>query len=423
MSPKLFCISTNWPELNATAAGVRIHELLIFFTSQGYSVDFCATSRGEEGRAALHQKGINTHPIAVNDAAFDEWLLNAAPDIVLFDRFVAYEQFGWRVRTLLPNALSILDTEDLHCLRAFRADSLKQETTTSDTSWTGNTLDLLALNEAALTKRELACIYQCDLTLVVSSFEKSLLINHFKVPADQIFLLPITYSKEHLLKERNSPDFNGREGYFFIGNGFHKPNVDAIKQLYTRIWPAIKKLDPKGQLYIYGAYLPQQVNQWHKPAIGFHIMGQVENVKTPYTKHRVNLAPLRFGAGIKGKLLESFVYGCPSVTTAIGKEGMDYQSEWPGDIGNSIEEFSEKAAKLYHNEKKWLSIRNQGFLHIDQYFERSQYEAAIKNTIVDLLKNLKNHRASNFIGALLQQQGFQASKYLSLWITEKNKNT
>lgn len=426
MNKKLLCISTNWPEANATAAGVRMHELLAIFISQEFEIIFAATSKHLEGANTLKEKGITTQQILVNDPSFDLLLEETAPDVVLFDRFISEEQFGWRVRDILPNALTILDTEDLHCLRA-----LREEKTTSyikkhkDTPYSifDEATDLDELNSRGLTKRELASIFRCDLNLVVSSFEMTVLVDHFKIPSHLCLLLPITYPKQHLQAHRASADYHKRSGYFFIGNGIHKPNIDAIKCLYFSIWPLIRKQHKLAEISVYGAYLSQQIQELHKPNIGFHIIGEVKDVKTPFTKHRVNLVPLRFGAGIKGKILEGFVYGCPHITTSIGKEGMDYNGNWPGKVAHKSAEFAQMAVALYQDKVQWQTLKSEGYELIDQSFERSVYEIKFLECLTQISNSLAEHRGKNFIGMLLQEQQFQASKYMSLWITEKNKNT
>jgi len=182
MNKKLLCISTNWPEANATAAGVRIHELLAIFISQEFEITFAATSKHLEGLHSLKEKGITTQQIVVNAPSFDLLLEETAPDVVLFDRFISEEQFGWRVRDILPNALTILDTEDLHCLRALRQEqtiSYIKKHKNTPYSLFDQTTDLDELNSRGLTKRELASIFRCDLNLVVSSFEMTVLVDHF----------------------------------------------------------------------------------------------------------------------------------------------------------------------------------------------------------------------------------------------------
>ena len=426
MNKKLLCISTNWPEANATAAGVRMHELLAIFMSHGFKTTFLATSNNLEGQLALKEKGIITQQILVNDASFDLLLKEIEPDVVLFDRFISEEQFGWRVRDILPNAVTILDTEDLHCLRTLREEqtiSYINEHKDAPYALFHHPTDLVHLNSKGQTKRELSSILRCDLNLVVSSFEMTVLVDHFKVPPHLCLLLPITYQKQHLLAHRASRDYKERSGYFFIGNGLHKPNIDAIKCLYFSIWPLIKKQHKLAEIYIYGAYLPQQIKELHKPNIGFHIIGAVKDVKAPFNKHKINLVPLRFGAGIKGKILEGFVYGCPHITTAIGKEGMDYTMDWPGKVANESLEFAQKAVSLYHDEFNWQILKSEGYKFIDQFFERSIREIKYLDSLSKTLNNLADHRVKNFMGSLLKEQQFQASKYMSLWITEKNKNT
>ncbi|MEJ6547671.1 MAG: glycosyltransferase [Flavobacteriaceae bacterium] len=412
MQKKLLCISTVWPEANATAAGTRLLGVLEFFKSDGYQIYIAATSTDEKLRTAIQELDFTTERILLNSSSFDHYVRNLSPEIVLFDRFISEEQFGWRVRELIPNALRILDTEDLHSLRSARENASKNESDFNLSSWMN----------LELSKRELASIFRSDLSLIVSSFEYEQLITNFTVPSFLLYLLPITY--EHITKEVQEvqASFEQRSGYVFIGNGFHKPNIDAIKWLYESIWPEILKTLPQATVEIYGAYLPKQILQLHHPKKGFYIKGQIPKVANAMEKARVNFAPLRFGAGIKGKILEGFRHGVPNITTPIGAEGMQYNEFWPGLITQEASAFAQKAIQLYQDKNLWEEKRQLGYTYINNFFSKELHRNTFLETIKILLATLENHRTKNFIGNMLSQQAFQASKFLSLWITEKNKN-
>ena len=96
---------------------------------------------------------------------------------------------------------------------------------------------------------------------------------------------------------------------------------------------------------------------------------------------------------------------------------------WPGKVADESLEFAQKAVSLYHDEFNWQILKSEGYKFIDQFFERSIHEIKYLDSLSKTLNNLAAHRAKNFMGSLLQEQQFQASKYMSLWITEKNKNT
>jgi glycosyltransferase involved in cell wall biosynthesis len=136
---------------------------------------------------------------------------------------------------------------------------------------------------------------------------------------------------------------------------------------------------------------------------------------------KVSLAPLRFGAGLKGKLIDAMQNGTPCVMSLIAAEGMfgDFQSN--GFIENKPEAFAQKAIALYINADVWQNKQKNGFKVLNERFNKTHFQREFACKIEDLRKNLKTHRQQNFIGNLLQHQTLQSTKYLSKWIEEKNR--
>jgi glycosyltransferase involved in cell wall biosynthesis len=130
---------------------------------------------------------------------------------------------------------------------------------------------------------------------------------------------------------------------------------------------------------------------------------------------------LRFGAGIKGKLLEAMQYGTPSVTTSIGAESMCGNLPWNGFITDDPAEFASKAIALYNDKSIWNSAQNNGIAIIEKRYLKSDFVNEFKEFICNLKTNLTPHRLKNFIGSVLQHQSLQSSKYMSKWIEAKNK--
>jgi glycosyltransferase involved in cell wall biosynthesis len=137
---------------------------------------------------------------------------------------------------------------------------------------------------------------------------------------------------------------------------------------------------------------------------------------------RVCLGPLRFGAGIKGKLMDAMRTGTPSVTTDIGAEAMNGGLPWGGFIENNAEAIADAAVQLYVNEVVWQKAQQQGFDILDQYFAREDYANLLKERIVHLRENLIQERQQNFVGILLRHHLLKSTHYMSKWIEEKNKN-
>ncbi|MGK7369699.1 MAG: hypothetical protein ACNS64_05750, partial [Candidatus Halalkalibacterium sp. M3_1C_030] len=109
-----------WPEPNSSAAGQRMMKLIRLFRSQNWEVSFASAAAKSEYAVDLESRDIDCYEINVNSSEFDSLLQFLEPTVVLFDRFIMEEQFGWRVAEHCPKALRVLDTEDLHCLRRTR---------------------------------------------------------------------------------------------------------------------------------------------------------------------------------------------------------------------------------------------------------------------------------------------------------------
>ena len=172
---------------------------------------------------------------------------------------------------------------------------------------------------------------------------------------------------------------------------------------------------------IYGAYPPPKATQLHQPKNGFYIKGWAEDALDVIKNARVCLAPLRFGAGIKGKLMDAMSCGTPSVTTNIGAESMQGNYPWGGFVENSADEFAQAAVKLYSDEQIWSNAQSQGFSIIDNYFSKSDYGQLVIERINQLILNIDQERQANFIGGMLRHHNLKSTQYMSQWIEAKNK--
>lgn len=409
----LLVIGYVWPEPQTTAAGNRMVQLLQAFLLEGFSITFASASAPTLYTHDLKSMGVQTVEILLNDSSFDRFVEELSPEIVLFDRFMVEEQFGWRVAEAVPGALRILNTEDLHSLRKSREACLKNNQPFTVESWLG----------FSMTKREIASIYRCDWTLLVSTYEFELLQKTLGIPSNLLYHLPF-------LLEGIVPKTIGkwlghdhRSDFVCFGNGKHAPNVDAINYLKKEIWPLIKKELKVAKLHIYGAYLSQGILELNNPKEGFLIHGWVEGLEEKLQNHKVNLAPLRFGAGIKGKLTQSMQNGLPSVTTSIGAEGMHSDLKWAGEVANDPKEFAQKAISLYSNKEKWLQAQQNGVAIINTQYNRKRLLPKFFKALNTLGSGLSVHRANNFLGAMLMHQTLSSTKYMGKWIEEKNKKT
>ncbi len=406
---KLLIIGYVWPEPNSSAAGSRMLQLIQFFQQQGYQVTLASPAQRTEHMADLTQLNVSCVDIKLNCASFDDYVQELQPDIVMFDRFMMEEQFGWRVSEHCPNALRILDSEDLFCLRHARHDAHKKNVAVSNA-------DLL---NSALAKREVAAIFRCDITLMISPVEVDLLIDLFKVDKGLLHYLPFVFS-QHQLAQIN-PNFEQRHGFISIGNFRHPPNWDSVLWLKQQIWPLIRKQLPHAQIAIYGAYPPPKATDLHDEKSGFLVKGWVDNAISAMQLARVCIAPLRFGAGIKGKLAEAMLCSTPSVTTDIGIEGMQTQLPWAGEVANDAQSIADAAVKLYQELATWQSSSDLGKQNAQQLFQQDKHYLALEHRLKALLAGLAQHRQHNFIGSMLNHHHHKSTKYMSQWIAAKNK--
>lgn len=406
---KVLVIGYVWPEPNSSAAGIQMLATLRAYQQQGWQVTFATPAVQTEHMVDLSAEGITSKAIELNNNSFDDYLLKLQPDIVHFDRYMMEEQFGWRVDQHSPNALKILDTVDLQCLRHARHEALKanRELTQQDLM-------------SELAKREIAAILRCDIALIISQYEMQLLTERFNVSTRLLHYLPFMVDLNTLPKATKT--FEQRQHFITIGNFRHAPNWDSVRYLQS-LWPHIRKQLPQAELHIYGSYPPPKATALHNPQTGFLIKGWAENAHTVMESARVCLAPLRFGAGLKGKLLDAMIMQTPSVTTTIGAEGMvKSDTPWPGAIADESTDFVNAAVNLYQDEHVWEANKRNAASYLQQ-FNGEPLAIKLIEKIEQVQANLKQHRINNFTGAMLKHHTMMSTKYMSQWIMEKNKTT
>ena len=409
--PKLLVIGYVWPEPKSSAAGSRMMQLLSYFQKNGFDIIFATTAKPTENKVDLESIGIAEKAIKLNDPSFDSFLNELDPELVLFDRFMMEEQFGWRVDDTCPKAIKLLDTEDLHFLRNARSHAFRSNKNEED-----------FYLDSDLAKREISAIYRCDLSLIISEIEMRLLQDKFQVPTHILFYFPFLLDPVSE-KERNElPEFKDRKDFISIGNFLHEPNWKAVLNLKENIWPKIHKALPEAKMNIYGAYASQKVLNLHNPKENFLVHGWAENSKEVMRNARVCLAPIQFGAGLKGKLVEAMQCGTPSVTTAVGAEGINGKNNWNGYISNSMTEFIEKSVELYSDQELWYHKQNLGFEIIKDRFSKTEHQEEFRKGLENIQKDIKRHRDLNFTGKMLKHHLHRSTYFMSKFIEEKNKN-
>lgn len=407
LTKKLLIIGFVWPEPTSSAAGTRMIQLVDLFLDKGYQITFASAASKSDFSYNFVGKDVTEQEIKLNDESFNHFLKALKPEIVLFDRFMVEEQYGWRVQQECPDALRILDTEDLHFLRSARQQSTKKQ----------EALDLFS----DMAKREIAAILRCDLSLIISETEIKILHEQFKIDASLLYYLPFLEAEITAETTQNWITFEQRADFVFIGNFLHEPNWHAVQTLKTKVWPLLRKKLPNANLHIYGAYASQKVLQLENKTEKFWIKGRALNAQETIAKHKILLAPIQFGAGVKGKFIDAMQVGTPAVTTSIGAEAMKGNLLWNGSIEDDLILFAEKAAELYQDKTTWITAQQHGIQIINERYSWTTFADPFMRKVAELIPELIKHRQNNFFGQILNHHTAQSTKYMSLWIEEKNK--
>ncbi|WP_372767618.1 glycosyltransferase family 4 protein [Pseudoalteromonas sp.] len=403
---KVLVIGFVWPEPKSSAAGSHILSIMQTFLNFGWQVEFASASQKTPHMFDLEDAGFSTSEISLNCDSFNDYISNLKPNIVMFDRFMIEEQFGWRVDSYCPKALKILDTEDLQSVRNARYTAHKSGRELQAQDWSSD-----------LAKREIAAILRCDLALIISDFEMSLLVEQYKLDPAILHHLPFMIDPDRL---ESNPCFQDRQHFITIGNFRHAPNWDSVLYL-QKLWPNIRKQLPDAELHIYGSYPPPKATALSNSKHGFVVKGWCDDAYDVIKNAKVLLSPLRFGAGIKGKFLDAMACETPSITTDIGIEGMFSAEYWPGLVANSDESLIDSAITLYNDEQLWQKKSALCQQAIKLKFSRTVHANTLLLRISEILDNLTQHRLNNFVGAMLKHHSHASTKYMSQWITEKNK--
>jgi glycosyltransferase involved in cell wall biosynthesis len=438
------------------APGVRTAALIRAFTSWGWRVTYASTSDGAKNAfaAELDAAGVTTRTVPSNRGpALEALLAEAAPDVVVFDRFTTEEMFSFRVRELAPRALRIVDTQDVHSLRRARGALVAAGAPPAAV--------LAARPDAndADTLRELSAIHRSDLALICSPEEYRRLTRTYGIPARKLalasfFVPPMTPDAPGAL-----PSFEARRDVAWIGNFLHPPNADAAAWLAGAVWDALKpRLPPGTECHIYGAYPTAKAAQLNAPKRGVRMLGYAPSVRV-LSKYRLLAAPLRYGAGIKGKLLDGWECGTPAVTTPIGAEGThpgddepwrcDYAfspdgapaGDWAGLVCDAArvtahaaaaarpwggewrcedaESFAAAAAALYADEAAWLDAQAAGFSALQALFPEAPALGAVRAALCRAASSKEEARASDFVSGMLWHHGARSTEFFSRFIEAK----
>ena len=363
-------IDAKTPEPDMDSGSIDSFYTMRILIEQGYRVHFIPGSNfafWREATAELQKIGIECiyHPFYSNiDMFLDE--RGDMFDFVVMSRAECAEKFLGTITRRLPKAKTVYNTVDVHFLRMQREAAIKDNA------------DILEMAEV-MRVQELSYIEETDVTIVLSSKEKELLAK-LGVPREKLWLIPLIRAHSKRIVE-----FETSKDMVFIGGYDHPPNVDAVHWLMESIWPHIESALPGVNLRICGSYMPESFNAYSSNSV--IVQGFVPDLDALLSKTRLTLAPLRFGAGLKGKVASSIGAGVPVVGTSIAFEGMveDRLSEVILQADDP-KAFAKLAVQAYTDKNLWMSI---SFAGVEYHNENYAYQnvSVVYAAMLDWVQN------------------------------------
>lgn len=344
------------------SGSVRMQALLEIFTELRCKVTFIADNLEyrEPYVGQLQQRGIEVQfrPYVTSIAEFLGRRGNEFDIVVLSRPYIAAKHID-AVRAFAPRALVVFDTVDLHFLREERMAEIEASATA---------------RAAAKARRdeELGLINGADVTLVVSDVERALLQE--LVPQARVMVL----SNIHEPIPGGKP-YAEREGLVFIGGFQHPPNTDAVLWYAREILPRVREQLPGVTTYIVGSKVPSTIIALAAP--DFVVTGFVPDVSPYFAGCRVSIAPLRYGAGVKGKVNLAMSWGLPVVATAPAVEGMHLTDGEDVLAADDPEAFAAAIVRLYRDEVLWSRLAAGGLVNINDHFSRAVARGAVTRLI------------------------------------------
>lgn len=354
---RILLIDATTPTPDQDSGSVRYINLVRVLRSLGWQCTFFADNRAYVPgySEALRALGVEVqfHPWIADPVEFFRQRGTQFDAIVLSRHYVA-RHYVDLAREYAPQARILFDTVDLHYLREQRAAVVAAS-------------DAMARQAEHTRAAELDLIARCDVTLVVSTVEQELL--HEAAPGRRIEVL----SNIHELAGCRR-GYAEREGLWFVGGFQHQPNVDAVLWFVGEIWPLIRRQLPDAVFHVVGSKMPTEIASLQGNGVQVH--GFVSDIETFLDGCRLAVAPLRYGAGVKGKVNQSMAYGQPVVATPIAVEGMAVVDGDAALVREDPESFASAVVMLYRDADLWQRLSIGGLANIQQHFS---FEAARSN--------------------------------------------
>ncbi|MGH3786701.1 MAG: glycosyltransferase [Pseudonocardiaceae bacterium] len=355
------------PTPDRDSGSMRMHRLLLALVELGQRVVFfpCNGALPQPYTGELQSHGITVIPDA---AGQDTFLREAGAALTL--AVLSRPQVGWKLleelRVLAPRCLVGYDTVDLHFVRLGRQAELAAATGDEQTA------TALAGKAAASRELELGLVRAADLTLVVSESEQGLLRR--LVPEADVRVLSNVHHPPG-----DVPGPQERAGLLFVGSFDHPPNRDAMRWMVADVLPLVHRRHPGAVLHVVGSNPSPDVQQLAGETVEVH--GWVADLGPLHRRCRLSVAPLRFGAGVKGKVGESMVAGLPTVCTPVAVEGMGLVDGQHVLVAADATGFADRVVALLDDDALWRTLSTAGANAITERFGPDVARAALQDIL------------------------------------------
>lgn len=358
---RILIVDAMAPDPTRDSGSVRLLHIFDALRAEGWHVDFFADDgiASTDDMARLAMLGVRTH-----GGDLRRWLIDkgAGLDAVMLCRLHVARQHLAIVRKYAPQATVAFDTVDLHYVRERRAAVVSGSSRMLRQAQRSQQLETDVIGEA-------------DVTFVVSSEEQTILSKD--IPQAHIVLLSNIHEPS-----RRTREFTERRDLLFVGGFGHPPNADAMQWFVADILPRIQQAEPDIKLHIVGDI--DDLSRQCMARDGVIVHGRVADLLPLIEASRLSVAPLRFGAGVKGKVNQAMSHGLPVVLTTIAAEGMHITQDVDGLLADTPEDFAAAVLRAYRDEALWLRLSDAGPENIRAHFSsnlaRQALRAAFQNT-------------------------------------------
>lgn len=364
--PVVVIIDDRWPEPDRDSGSIDAVNLIESFVECGYHVIVCKQStRQQPERYVQELRNLGAHPLVdTNSSSIQTFIETEGTNVDLFvlSRVGAGGQFLELIRYNCPQAKIIFNTVDLHYVRESRAAVLNG--------------DREAMSRAEVTRdREEFLVGKVDATFLVSSVEEEII--QASVPASRTVVLPLAREIRPL-----NVGFERRFGAGFVGGFEHQPNIDAMKYFLQEIWPELQRIDPSIKFEIVGSHFPTELLDNVRGDVSY--LGTMPKIEEWLDSLRLSVAPLRIGAGAKGKVASSLCNGVPCVISTIAAEGMGLRAGYNMLLAATATEFAEQISLVHNDKDVWERLSSNGLKFAEENLSVQNFKEKIRETIIGL---------------------------------------